>query len=130
MVKLAQAIIVPYQVTKDELVSDLHADPAKVHVVNYGVDHQNYFPRPAIARDPRTILFIGSVSRAKGVEVLIRAFALVKAQVPDAKLVIGGNKSADQPGLEDLIRGLNLHDISSRVSSPRVSSPITTRRQA
>ena len=108
----ADAIIVPYHVTKDELISRLHADPSKIHVVNYGVDHQSYFPRPGVARAERTILFVGSVSRAKGVEVLIRAFALVKAQVPDAKLVIGGKSSLDQPALDELIRTLGVKDLS------------------
>jgi glycosyltransferase involved in cell wall biosynthesis len=112
VVKLAQGIIVPYQVTKDELVTRLGADAAKVHVVNYGVDHSAYFPRPAIVREPRTILFIGAINRAKGVEVLVRAFAQVKAQVPDAKLVIGGKATADHPALEALIASLGLTDLS------------------
>ena len=111
-VKLAAAVIVPYQVTKDELVARLGADPAKVHVVNYGVDHQSYFPRPDIARLPRTILYVGSVSRAKGVEVLIRSFAQVKARVSDAKLIIAGKSSLEQPMLESLVASLGLSDVS------------------
>ncbi len=111
-IKLADALIVPYQVTKDELVARLHADPAKVHVVNYGVDHQTYFPRPHIERAPRTILYVGAVSRSKGVEVLIRAFARVKASVPDAKLIIGGKSSVDQPMLESLGQSLGLSGLS------------------
>jgi glycosyltransferase involved in cell wall biosynthesis len=111
-VKLGQAIIVPYQVTKDELVSRLKADPAKVHVVNYGVDHQTYFPRPNVERAPRTILYVGAVSRSKGVEVLIRAFAKVKARVPDAKLLIGGKSSADEPGLKSLGQSLGVTDVT------------------
>jgi len=103
-IKLADALIVPYGVTKDELVTSLGADPAKVHVVNYGVDHGNYFPRPEIARAPRTVLYVGAVSRSKGVEVLIRAFAQVKARVGDAQLIVAGKPSADQPELEQLAR--------------------------
>lgn len=109
---LADAIIVPYQVTKDELVARLHAKPEKVHVVNYGVDHQSYFPRPNVARLPRTILYVGAVSRSKGVEVLIRAFAKVKAEVPDAQLLIGGKSSADQPMLEELVKSLAVDGVS------------------
>ena len=111
-VKLSQAIIVPYQVTKDELVSRLHADPSKVFVVNYGVDHQSYFPRADVVRETRTILYVGVVSRAKGVEVLIRAFAKIKAKVPDAKLLIGGKSSVDQPFLDNLVQSLGLTDLS------------------
>ena len=106
--KLADAIIVPYQVTKDELVTRLNANPAKVHVVNYGVDHHSYFPRPNVARAERTILYVGAVSRSKGVEVLIRAFALVKAKLPDAELVVGGKNTVDQPMLESLAQSLGL----------------------
>ncbi len=110
--KLADAIIVPYQVTRDELVSRLHADPAKVHVVNYGVDHSSYFARPGVRRAERTILYVGAVSRSKGVEVLIRAFAKVKTKVPDAKLVIGGKSTVDQPLLESLGQSLGATGLS------------------
>ena len=111
-VKLARAIIVPYQVTKDELVTRLSANPSKVHVVNYGVDHQNYFVQPSVPRSDKSILFVGSVSRAKGVEVLLQAFALVKAEIPDAKLLIGGKASVEQPLFDDLVRSLGLRDVS------------------
>ena len=110
--RLADAIIVPYQITKDELVSKLHADPAKVHVVNYGVDHQGYFPRPNVERAARTVLYVGAVSRQKGVELLIRSFAQVKARVPDAKLVIGGKSSTDQPALENLVKSMGISDVT------------------
>lgn len=110
--KLADAIIVPYQVTKDELVARQKANSAKVHVVNYGVDHGSYHPLPGVARLPRTILYVGAVSRSKGVEVLIRAFAKVKARVPDAKLVIGGKSSVDQPELENLASSLGVTDLT------------------
>ncbi|HYQ17056.1 MAG TPA: glycosyltransferase family 1 protein [Polyangiaceae bacterium] len=111
-IKLADALIVPYQVTKDELVSSLGAREEQVHVVNYGVDHENYFPRPEVPLLPRTILYVGAVSRAKGVEVLIRAFAQVKARVPDARLVVAGKSSTDQPELEQLARELGATDVS------------------
>jgi len=110
-IQLADALIVPYQVTKDELVAQLGAKPDKVHVVNYGVDHDSYFPRPEVTRDPHTILYVGAVSRSKGVEVLIRAFAHVKARVPDARLLVAGKPSADQPGLEQLVSDLGAQDV-------------------
>jgi len=110
--RFADAIIVPYQVTKDEIVSRLGADPSKVHVVNYGVDHQSYFPRPNVERAPRTILYVGAVSRSKGVEVLIRAFARVREKLPDAKLLIGGKSTVDQPMLESLAQSLGVSGLS------------------
>jgi glycosyltransferase involved in cell wall biosynthesis len=111
-VKLADALIVPYQVTKDELVSSLGAEADKVHVVNYGVDHDSYYPRPQVARAERTILYVGAVSRSKGVEVLLRAFAEVKARVPDAKLEVAGKPTAEQAELEALARELRVEDVT------------------
>jgi len=111
-VKRAAAIIVPYQITKDWLITNLHAAPNKLHVVNYGVDHTTYFPQPAVTRDPCTVLYLGEVSRNKGVEVLIRAFGEVKRQCPAARLMIGGKRSQDQPFLEQLAKTLGLADLA------------------
>jgi glycosyltransferase involved in cell wall biosynthesis len=109
--KRARAIIVPYHVTRNELIERLGADPNKIHVVNYGVDHTAYFNRPGIPRAPRRILYVGEVSRSKGVEVLIRAFAEVQRKVPDAEILIGGKRSKDQPELEELARSLGIENL-------------------
>lgn len=109
--KRASAIIVPYHVTRNELIERLGADPRKIHVVNYGVDHGVYYPRPELTRAERRILYVGEVSRSKGVEVLIRAFAQVKQRVPDAELLIGGKSSKDQAMLEELARSLSIADL-------------------
>jgi glycosyltransferase involved in cell wall biosynthesis len=111
-VKRAAAIIVPYHVTKNELITRLGAEPSKIHVVNYGVDHATYFAQPAIAREPRRILYVGEVSRSKGVEVLIRAFAKLQAEVPDAELLIGGKRAKDSPLLEELARSLGVKQLT------------------
>lgn len=81
-------------------------------MVNYGVDHESYYVRPEIPRLPRTVLYVGAVSRAKGVEVLLRAFAQVKASAPDAQLVVAGKPSADQPALEQLVQELGVADVT------------------
>jgi glycosyltransferase involved in cell wall biosynthesis len=51
------------------------------------------------------------VSRSKGVDALIRAFALVKRSLPDVELLIGGKRNKDQPLLERLSREVGLNDI-------------------
>jgi glycosyltransferase involved in cell wall biosynthesis len=107
----AAAIIVPFRVTQDELVSQHGTDAAKVHLVNYGVDHAVYDPRPEIPRKPQRILYIGEVSRAKGVDVLIRAFSIVKKAVPEAELLIGGKPNKDQRLLEAQSRSLAVRDL-------------------
>jgi glycosyltransferase involved in cell wall biosynthesis len=108
----AAGIIVPYHVTKDFLVQQLRADPSKIHVVNYGVDHSTYFQRPQLQRVSQRILYVGEVSRSKGVEVLIRAFAEVRKRVPGAQLLIGGKRAKDQPMLEELARSLGIEGLS------------------
>lgn len=108
----AAAVIVPYRVTRDEVVKSLKGSPERVHVVNYGVDHATYYPRPELRRAPRRVLYIGEVSRSKGVDVLIRAFHHVKARVPDAELIIGGKTNKDQPALEELARSLGVDGIT------------------
>lgn len=103
----ADALIVPFGVTKDELIAAHGASAAKIHVVNYGVDHATYYPRPAVTRSTTRVLYVGEVSRAKGVDVLINAFASVKKANPDAELVIGG-KGRDRAELEGLSQSLGL----------------------
>ena len=109
-VKRAAAIIVPFRVTKDELVAAHGALAAKIHVVNYGVDHATYHPRPGVQRRTRRVLYVGEVSLAKGVDVLIRAFSRIKKSIPDAELVIGG-KGRDRVQLEGLSRSLGLSGV-------------------
>ena len=109
-IKRATAIIVPFRVTQDELVASHGALAAKIHVVNYGVDHATYYPRPAVERRARRILYVGEVSCAKGVDVLLSAFARIKKNIPDAELVIGG-KGRDRAQLEASSRSLGLSGV-------------------
>ncbi|HET9957132.1 MAG TPA: glycosyltransferase family 4 protein, partial [Polyangiaceae bacterium] len=110
-IEKSAAIVVPYRVTKDEIVNTLGGSAERIFVVNYGVDHATYYPRPELTRSPNRILYIGEVSRSKGVDVTIRAFAEVKRQVPNAELVIGGKSSKDQAMLEELARSLGVQDL-------------------
>ena len=106
----ADALIVPFRVTKDELVASHRALASKIHVVNYGVDHATYYPRPAVPRSARRVLYVGEVSCAKGVDVLIHAFARIQKTSPDAELVIGG-KGRDRVELEALSQSLGLRGV-------------------
>lgn len=110
-VKRSDAIVVPYKVTKNELVSQFNVSDSKIHVINYGVDHTAYYPRPTVKRATRQVLYIGEVSRSKGVDTLISAFASVKKSIGDAELVIGGKRSRDQPLLEKLAGELGLTEV-------------------
>jgi glycosyltransferase involved in cell wall biosynthesis len=115
----AAALIVPFRVTKDELVSAHGALASKIHIVNYGVDHATYYPRPGVPRSPGRVLYVGEVSRAKGLDVLIQAFAELKQKVPDAELLIGG-KGKDLQLLQELVASLGLKDVEFRGFIPEI----------
>ncbi len=108
----SEAIIVPYHVTKTELVSRFGINDSKIHVVNYGVDHSNYHPEAGDRKVPGRILYIGEVSRSKGVDALIRAFAVVKKHTQEAELMIGGKTSKDTPWIQGLCREMGLNSVT------------------
>jgi glycosyltransferase involved in cell wall biosynthesis len=126
----AAAIIVPFQVTKDELV-EKHGVPAqKIHVVHFGLDHATYYPRPDVPRATREVLYLGEVSRAKGVDTLIRAFAAVEQRVPDAKLLICGKPNQDRAGLVELSQSVGLKHVEFRGFVPEAELPTYYARAA
>jgi len=55
-------------------------------------------------------LFFGSIKQTKGLEVLLRAFALVRQGLPEAQLVVAGEprREVDAAGYVDSIRRLGL----------------------
>ena len=58
------------------------------------------------------LLYVGMLKRYKGIDILIRAFARVRAAVPGARLAFAG-KGNDRPRLEALVRTLGLADCVS-----------------
>jgi len=122
-IRHAAALIVPFQVTKEELVGKHGADPRTIHVVHFGLDHGTYFPRHELERRPREVLYLGEVSRGKGVDVLIRAFAEIERALPETKLLICGKPNRDQPGLEELCRSLGLRNVEFRGFVPEADLP-------
>lgn len=107
----SDAIIVPYHTTKEELVNRFNISESKVHVVSYGVDHGHYYPRSRRKDTVKRVLYIGSIDRAKGVDVLIRAFGIVEKEMSDVELLIGGKGSRDQPALERLAQELGTRHV-------------------
>ena len=82
-----------------------------VEVVANGVSSRP--PRPAISGRP-TVVFAGRLVREKGVDVLLRAFARVLPQIPDARLVICG-RGPEHLNLERLTAELGLANSVSLV---------------
>jgi glycosyltransferase involved in cell wall biosynthesis len=66
--------------------------PENVTVRYIGIDRARFsFSGVSVAARPRRILYVGRLVEKKGGELLIRAFANVRTQVPDAELVMAGD---------------------------------------
>jgi len=111
-------IIVPFESIKNELVSRFHVEATKIEVIRYGIDHSVFRPMPDV-RDGtgvgKRIVFVGGVTRAHGVDVLIEAFSAVAREIGDVQLtlggkVIGGKRKSDGEYLKGLPHRLGVGD--------------------
>ncbi|WP_322752814.1 glycogen synthase [Frankia sp. Cas3] len=114
-IESAAAVIAVSEGMRADVLSAYPAvDPAKVHVIRNGIDTDEYAPDPAtdvLARhgvDPEqpSVVFVGRITRQKGVPVLLRAAAELD---PRAQLVLCAG-APDTPQLlaevTDLVDGL------------------------
>jgi alpha-maltose-1-phosphate synthase len=74
---------------RDSLVADYGVDPSQVTVAGGGVNFEG-LPEPGSPSQDPTILFVGREFERKGGDTLIAAFAMVREQLPDARLHIVG----------------------------------------
>jgi starch synthase len=107
----ADAIIaVSHGMRRDVLAAYPNLSPERVHVVHNGIDTELYRPDPrtdalrahGIDPDRPYVLFVGRVTRQKGVPHLVRAAAALR---PGVQLVLCAGE-ADTPELDAEFRGL------------------------
>ncbi len=93
--------------TRDDLVSR-GVDSDRITVIHPGIDPETFTPDPALDRsDPPSFLYVGRLKRYKGVDLAIRALALVHRDRPEVRLDIAGSGD-DRPRLEALVASLGL----------------------
>lgn len=98
------------EATRASLVDDYGVDPAKVTVTGAGVNFAQLPVLPQTGRPrrkgPPTVLFIGNDFVRKGGMVLLEAFRLVRAALPEAQLKLVGvdPRVRQQAGVEVLGR--------------------------
>jgi len=100
----------------DVLAAYPAVDPARVHVVHNGIDTAMFAPRPdpdvvrSLGADPDrpTVLFVGRITRQKGLPHLLRAASELPARV---QLVLCA-ASPDEPGIAAEVAG-NIERLSS-----------------
>lgn len=109
------AAFVAYGSRAKDYLLGLGAPAGRVHIAINTVDTE-FFARAAGARDTGDtgagFLYVGNLTRGKRIDLLLRAFARVAHQRPDARVTLVGD-GPERPALEALCRDL---DIASRVS--------------
>jgi len=103
-VESAAAVIAVSEGMREDVLSAYPAvDPARLHVIHNGIDAEQYAPDPAtdvldkygVDRTRPSVVFVGRITRQKGVPVLLRAAAHLD---PDVQLVL----CAGQPDTPEL----------------------------
>ncbi len=98
--------------TRDDLVAR-GVRAGQIDVVLCGLDHARYRVLPGVARASRpTLVHLGRVRKYKAIDVVIRAFAIVRRSLADAELVVIGDgpelpalkREAARAGLGDSVR--------------------------
>ncbi len=83
---------------------------AEITIIPNGIDLTKYSVKPRAKLSAPTIFYIGRLEKRKGVKYLLRAFALVQAEMPNAQLLIAGDgpdrkkltEYADELGLQNV----------------------------
>lgn len=113
----ADAIVACSAATRDDIVSLLGVDSARIHVVHGAVDIPHLPERDASAKllardlDIHTpfLLFVSTLEPRKNIEGMLRAFALAAPSIPHS-LVIAGGTGWGMEGLPALLESLHLGD--------------------
>lgn len=94
--------------TKDDLIGR-GIDPAMIHVVRSGIDHDVYVPPERSGTPDPVILYLGRLKKYKGIELAIEALPSILQEIPDAQYWIAGEGDY-RPALEEMIRRKGLSD--------------------
>lgn len=110
-------LIVPFSCIKEELVSRFKVPNSKIKVIRYGIDPSIFRPLSDVKKQGmiKKILFVGSITRSKGVDVLIKAFSIVTKEIKNVELLlggkeVGGRKRKDQVYIKELPHKLGMAD--------------------
>jgi glycosyltransferase involved in cell wall biosynthesis len=88
-IRNAQLVIVPSEFVRTGAVERLGLDPARIRVIAHGIDHDLFRPGPE-EREP-FLLFPANNWPHKNHERLFQAFALLRRERPELRLVLTGS---------------------------------------
>ena len=106
---IADSIICVSRSTQD-IVSDLYGNYDNINVIHNGINNNRIKPLECEVI-PNSVLFIGRMSKEKGLDTLLKAFQLVKEQVDNATLYIVGG--GDNSEYENLAHELNIRKVTT-----------------
>lgn len=119
--------------SRREIVEDLGVRPDRIHVVHIGADTGLFSPDPAVPVTPGRIVTTSSADvPLKGLVYLIEALAKVRAENPEAHLVVVGKRPQEGPvaatmarhGLEDaveFVKGISDAELVDLVRSAQIA---------
>lgn len=89
--------------------------PGPFEIIPNGVDIDRFNPDVAPMEQFRdgkqNILFLGRLEHRKGLKYLLRAFKLVKQEIPDARLIVVGSGTRLRKGYERWIKRNHVEDV-------------------
>ena len=100
-------VIAATEIDRNQMVRH-YGELAPIEVIPGGVDLQRFRPMDKAAarasiglpRPGRVLLFVGRIQRLKGVEVLLRAFTLLRPRLDARVVVVGGRPSTSHEARE------------------------------
>ncbi|MER6623711.1 glycosyltransferase family 4 protein [Streptomyces sp. NPDC000931] len=119
--------------SRQEIVDDLGVRQDRIHVVHIGADTDLFAPDPSVPVVPGRIVTTSSADvPLKGLVFLVEALAKVRAEQPDAHLVVVGKRPVEGPvaqaveryGLEgavEFVKGISDAELVDLVRSAQVA---------
>jgi glycosyltransferase involved in cell wall biosynthesis len=84
--KRAAHIIADSEHTKKDIVKHVGYSPKKITVIYLGVDKNEFFEKKD-KKEESTIIYVGSDAQRKNIELIIKAVAIIKKEMPDIRFI-------------------------------------------
>ncbi|PJE94442.1 glycosyl transferase family 1 [Streptomyces carminius] len=119
--------------SRREITEHLGVRPERVHVVHIGADTRLFSPDPAVPEIPGRIVTTSSADvPLKGLVHLVEALAKVRAEYPDAHLVVVGGRPGKGPvadaleryglgGAVEFVKGISDRELADLVRGAQVA---------
>lgn len=102
-------LLVPFEITRSDLITVLGVEPEKIRVVSPAVDLARFTRnKPRQESSNNRLLYVGSLDYFKGVDILFQIFERVTREFPEAQLRVAG-KHGDRLHFQYLARKFGIH---------------------